>query len=214
MTRSAVAVLFLAGIATPAHAELVVLANGRTLSARDHRVDGSQLVLTLRDRGEIVCDRTLVARILPDEVPYPEPALPAAAETPRLPRSPLPTDSPYDPIIRQVSARYGVDPELVRAVITIESGYRPRARSSKGAIGLMQVMPSTARQYGVRNAYDPESNIEVGIRHLRSLLARYPLALALAAYNAGEGAVARFRRVPPYQETEDYVSRVLALVGG
>jgi soluble lytic murein transglycosylase-like protein len=99
----------------------------------------------------------------------------------------------------------------VRAVIQVESGYQERARSPKGAMGLMQLMPDTAKQYAVANPYDPTSNIEAGIKHLRSLLDRFPVSLALAAYNAGEAAIERFRGVPPYQETRDYVSRILQL---
>jgi soluble lytic murein transglycosylase-like protein len=112
-----------------------------------------------------------------------------------------------------VSARHGVDPGLVRAMIQVESAYQPRARSSKGAVGLMQVMPATGRQYGVTNLWDPASNIEAGIAHLRSLLDRFPLSSALAAYNAGEVAVLRFSGIPPYPETRNYVSRILKLVG-
>src|SRR5438874_2582483 len=82
--------------------------------------------------------------------------------------------------------------ELVRAVIQVESAYEPRARSPKGAMGLMQVMPETARQFGMRNPYDPTANIEAGSKYLKSLLDRLPLNLALAAYNAGEAAVQRF----------------------
>jgi soluble lytic murein transglycosylase-like protein len=102
--------------------------------------------------------------------------------------------------------------KLVRAVIQVESAYQPRARSRKGAVGLMQVMPATARQYGVSNPYDPAANIEAGIRHLKALLERFPLALALAAYNAGEATVERFRGIPPYPETRNYVSTILKLM--
>ena len=120
--------------------------------------------------------------------------------------------TPYAEIIDRVAAREGVDARLVRAVIEVESGYRPRARSPKGAMGLMQLMPATARQYAVTNPYDPAANIEAGIKHLKSLLARFPPALALAAYNAGDAAVERFRGIPPYAETRNYVSRILQIV--
>jgi soluble lytic murein transglycosylase-like protein len=125
----------------------------------------------------------------------------------------LRVDPAFDPIIRRVAAEKGVDATLVRAVIQVESGYQPRARSSKGAVGLMQVMPATGRQYGVRNLYDPSANIRAGVSHLKTLLDRFPLALALAAYNAGEAAVERFAGIPPYPETMNYVSRIRALVG-
>jgi soluble lytic murein transglycosylase-like protein len=96
-------------------------------------------------------------------------------------------------------------------VIQVESAYHERARSPKGAMGLMQLMPATARQYAVQDPYDPASNIEAGIKHLKSLLQRLPVALALAAYNAGEAAVERFNGIPPYRETQDYVSRIMRL---
>jgi soluble lytic murein transglycosylase-like protein len=101
----------------------------------------------------------------------------------------------------------------VHAVIRAESNYAPRARSPRGARGLMQLMPETLREYRVHNAFDPTSNIEAGARHLRTLLDRYPLDAALAAYNAGEGAVIRYGGIPPYPETRSYVSRVLGTLG-
>jgi soluble lytic murein transglycosylase-like protein len=192
---------------TPAHAELVFFANGRSLSVKSHRLEGEQLILTLRGGGEVTCDRSVIARIEPDEVPYPEPT--RAAGTPSL----LLTSAMYDEIIEKAAAAEGVSPQLVRAVIQVESGYQPRARSRKGAMGLMQLMPETARQYDVIDPYEPRSNIQAGVKHLKLLLARFELPLALAAYNAGEAAVRRFGGLPPYPETRDYVSRVLALLG-
>jgi soluble lytic murein transglycosylase-like protein len=101
----------------------------------------------------------------------------------------------------------------VRALIQVESGYKPRARSRKGAMGLMQLMPSTARAYNVRNPFEPKANIEAGIKHLKSLIDRWGVNVALAAYNAGEGAVAKFNGIPPYRETRNYVTRILELAG-
>ena len=193
--------------AAPAHAELVFFASGRSLSVKAHRIDGESLVLTLRDGGEVICERSAIERIAPDEVPYPEPpAIEAAAPPPSAP-----ADQRYGEIIEKASAAQGVDPKLVRAVIQVESAYQQRARSRKGAMGLMQLMPDTARQYGVTDPYDPRANIEAGIKHLKSLLERFPTALALAAYNAGEAAVQRFRGIPPYPETRAYVAAILAL---
>jgi transglycosylase-like protein with SLT domain len=204
--------------AVPARAELVYLSSGRSLSVKAHRVEGELLILSLRSGGEIVCDAALVTRIEPDEVPYPEEvvveadAVPDAQSGTDLTQAD-PAGSRYEPMIRRLAAEQGVDAKLVRAVIQVESGYQPRARSSRGAMGLMQLMPATARHYGIRNPYDPASNIEAGIKHLRSLLERFPLALALAAYNAGEAAVQRFGGIPPYPETRFYISRILKLTG-
>lgn len=121
-------------------------------------------------------------------------------------------ESFYAATINRAAAREGVDPRLVRAVIQVESAYQSNALSPKGAMGLMQLMPETARQYGVKNAYEPVANINAGVRHLRSLLERFPVDLAIAAYNAGEAAVERFDGIPPFRETQDYVVRVLQAV--
>lgn len=212
------ACILLASSVSTARAELVYFASGRTMSVASHLNDGTNVVLALRSGGELVCEAAIIDRIEPDEVPYPvagsavvEPATPQPVVAAR---PALPTDARYDRIIRTKAAVHGVDPELVRAVIQVESAYQARARSSKGAVGLMQLMPATGRQYGVRNLFDPTANIDAGVRHLKSLLERFPLKLALAAYNAGQGAVERFQGVPPYAETEAYVARILALVGG
>lgn len=202
-------------MAVPSSAEIVYLQSGRTLSVKGHRYDGESIILTLRNGGEITCDRTLVDKILPDEVPYPEPPTAPQArpdEQKTAPR-PLETRIPYADIISTVAEAHGVDPVLVAALIQVESGYRPRARSRKGAMGLMQLMPSTAREYKVRNPFDPRANIEAGIKHLKSLIDRFDGAvdLSLAAYNAGVGAVERFNGIPPYRETRNYVSRILSL---
>jgi len=119
----------------------------------------------------------------------------------------------YDELIERYAQANDVRIDLVRAVVQVESGFNQWAKSPKGAMGLMQLMPATARQYAVADPYDPESNIEAGTRHLKSLLERLPLTLAIAAYNAGEAAVQRFRAVPPYPETRQYVARVLQLAG-
>lgn len=117
----------------------------------------------------------------------------------------------YEPLIRRHAATFGVRPELVRAVIQVESGFNPWAVSPKGAMGLMQLMPATAKALGVVNPFDPAENIRGGVEYLSALLARYGHneELALAAYNAGPDAVARYGgRVPPYPETHTYVRRI------
>jgi hypothetical protein len=117
--------------------------------------------------------------------------------------------------IQEIAARYGVSPGLVEAVIRVESAFNPWAVSRKGAQGLMQLMPRTAWALGVQDSFNPRQNIEGGVRHLRYLLDRYPgnLTLALAAYNAGEGAVDYYRGIPPYAETQQYVQKVLQHAG-
>lgn len=117
---------------------------------------------------------------------------------------------PYQSLIEEHSRAHGVDANLVRAVIQAESAYNPRAVSVKGARGLMQLMPATARQYNVFDAFNPAENIRAGVAYLKSLLTRYRenLELALAAYNAGPGAVERYGAVPPYRETRRYVEKI------
>lgn len=205
----ALAVFAMAALATPADAEIVHLTTGRTLSVKGHRIDGDTIILTLRGGGDVNLEKRLVEKIVPDEVPYPEPAqvVMAAAEQ----TGSVLEGAPYEELIASMSEAHGVDPNLVRALIQVESGYRPTARSKKGAMGLMQLMPSTAREYKVRNPYDPKANIAAGVKHLKTLIDRWGVELALAAYNAGEGAVRKFNGIPPYKETRNYVSRILFL---
>jgi hypothetical protein len=208
-----------AGLAVPASAEIVHLTSKRTLSVKSHRIDGNSITLVLRGGGEVTCDRSLIEKIVPDEVPYTEAesedrpvgttgALPQNGLAPELLRS-----TPFGEVIEAVSQAHGVDPMLVRAVIEVESNYRPRAKSPKGAMGLMQLMPATAKAYNVGNPYDPRSNIAAGVKHLKSLIDKWGVELALAAYNAGEGAVRKFNGIPPYRETRNYVSKILSRAG-
>ncbi len=122
----------------------------------------------------------------------------------------MPVDDRLDRIVRQAAERHKVDPALVKAVISTESSWNPRAISRKGAVGLMQLVPQTAQRYGVNNSFDPAQNVEGGTMYLRSLLDRYngDLNKSLAAYNAGEGAVDRSGGVPGIPETQRYVQRV------
>lgn len=121
----------------------------------------------------------------------------------------------YDSMILRAAQQAGIDSALVMAVISVESGFNRFAVSPKGAMGLMQLMPATARRYGVGNIYDPQQNISAGSRHLRDLLDEFgDLRLALAAYNAGTEAVRRLGRIPPYRETIGYVQKVSAIYRG
>ena len=122
-------------------------------------------------------------------------------------------ENAYAAMISSAAQTYGVDPILIQALIQVESNYNPRSRSSKGAMGLMQLMPSVAKEFNVRNAYDPAANIDAGVRKLRTLIDTWGTELGLAAYNAGEAAVTRFNGVPPYRETQTYVTRIMALAG-
>jgi hypothetical protein len=201
--------VFLLGLlaAGPAFADLVYLTSGRTLSVKAVRAEGAQAVLVLRAGGEVACDASLIDRVVPDEVPYPEEPPAGAAES--GPAAAVVSAPSVETLIGPLAERHRVAADLVRAVISVESGNLPTARSPKGAMGLMQLMPSTARHYAVEDPYNPVENLDAGIRHLSSLLDRYGLRLALAAYNAGEGAVQRYGGMPPYRETRDYVARVL-----
>jgi len=135
-------------------------------------------------------------------------------ERPSHPENWLTKSADFEPLIQRAAHAHAVRPELVRAVIVVESAFNPRAVSPKGAVGLMQLRPATARRYGVSDAFDPEQNITAGVHYLRDLLARYGnnVELALAAYNAGEDAVERYgRSIPPFAETRHYVPTVLRI---
>ena len=126
------------------------------------------------------------------------------------------TQQDIDAAIDAAAARHHVDPSLVRSVVKVESNFNPNAVSRKGAMGLMQLMPSTARSLNVANPFDPAQNVDAGVRHLRKLLDSYGgnVRLSLAAYNAGAGAVARSAGVPHFRETQDYVRKITNLYNG
>jgi soluble lytic murein transglycosylase-like protein len=204
------------GTALPARAEIVYLSSKKTISVQSHRIEGDSIILSLRGGGEVTCDKSLIEKIVADEVPYVDPKAAqtaSASSQPPAVETGLLNQTPYGEVIAAVSEAHGVDPMLVRALIQVESNYKARARSNRGAMGLMQLMPSTAREYNVRNPYDPKANIAAGVKHLKSLIDRWGVEIALAAYNAGEGAVKKFNGIPPYRETRNYVSRILSLAG-
>lgn len=200
------------------NAEIIVFANGRTMSVKDYRISGDTVTVTLRHGGEATFEKALISHIAPSEIPDEAPLTPLAAgpatATAGPPRAPL-QGRPFAELIEAVAHRHGIDPSLVHAVVEAESNYQPRARSQVGARGLMQVMPATGRDVGVASAallFDPQANLEAGVTYLKWLLGRFngDLASALAAYNAGPAAVDRYRGIPPYRETQDYVRKVLA----
>jgi soluble lytic murein transglycosylase-like protein len=192
-----IATLALAMALVPAVAapEIVVLRSGGVLKVSRWRVDSGSASLELKGGGEIGLAASALWAILPDELP--DDAL-------------VPAD--LRSLVRQIAEREGLDPGLVLALVGVESGFRAEALSPKGAQGLMQLMPATAATYGVLDPFDPLANVQAGVRHLRLLLERYggDTERALAAYNAGEGAVERHRGVPPFAETRAYVRKVLA----
>jgi len=143
-------------------------------------------------------------------------AVPATDQIRATRFAPARSVQPFDDLIVEHAQRNGVRADLVRAVMQVESAFNPRAVSPKGAIGLMQLMPATMRQYGVANPFDPSQNVAAGVAYLRDLLDRYQNdeTLALAAYNAGPAAVDRHgQTVPPYRETKNYVTRINKMAG-
>jgi hypothetical protein len=147
-----------------------------------------------------------------DKTPSPVAQIVEQRQQERLPRVAKSSRNRYDEHVQAAAREHGVDAALIHAVITAESGYNALARSPKGARGLMQLIPETAARYGVTNLLDPRENIQAGTRYLKDLIAMFgnDLRLALAAYNAGEGAVMRYGAIPPYRETREYVPKVLA----
>lgn len=208
--------------ATAASAEILIFKTGRNMSVQAYRVDGDVATAVLRAGGEVSFPAAMIIRVDPDEAPYPAPAVAAATAVPPPVVPPTLASAvadevlaarPFADLISSVAASHHVDARLIHAVIEQESNYEARARSKKGARGLMQLMPATARQYGVKNSYDPKANIEAGVRHLKDLLSRLELPNALAAYNAGEATIRRYGGLPPFAETHNYVRRILERVG-
>jgi len=205
---------FAVGSVTRVSADQIFFANGRSISVKDYRIDGDIITVTLRGGGEASFERALVAEIRPAEMPE-DVAAPAAFVISPAPKQAAkaahaPLDSrPFAALIETVALKHGVDPELVHAVVQAESGYRANARSPVGARGLMQVMPATAKDFGIRNLYDPHNNLEAGVQYLKFLLVRFDVERAIAAYNAGPAAVRKYRGIPPFRETQQYVKKVM-----
>ena len=204
---------FALGSVTRVTAEQLYFANGRSVAITDYRVEGEIITVTLRSGGEASFEASLVAEIRADEMPPAAPAVGwmAAGALPKqsawAAHAPL-DGRPFADLIETVALKHGVDPELVHAVVQAESNYQPRAKSPVGARGLMQVMPTTAKDLGIHNLYDPHNNLEAGVQYLKFLLARFDLTRALAAYNAGPANVRKYGGIPPFAETQNYVKKV------
>lgn len=192
-----------------ARADIVRLTNGRMMTVDSARFEGDVVVLLMHGGGEIRAPRNVVAELLPDEVPFARTVAIEALETSPTASGPALSQTAIRTLVDEIAARVGLDNRLAHAVVQVESNYQPLAISPRGAMGLMQIMPVIVRQYDVADPFNPERNLEAGMRHLRSLLQRFDVRRALAAYNAGESAVTRYGGVPPYRETQTYVQRIM-----
>jgi soluble lytic murein transglycosylase-like protein len=199
----------IAAAAVPAHADVVRLANGRTMRVEHCRFEGQVAVLVMKGGGQVRTPRDLVVELLPDEAPFARQTALELLDASPTAAGPRPSPHAIRLLVDRVAARVGLDARLAHAVIRAESNYGVLAISPKGAMGLMQIMPALANEYGLSDPFDPEQNLEAGMRHLRRLLRRLDVRRALAAYNAGEGAVSRYGGIPPYRETQRYVNRIL-----
>jgi hypothetical protein len=218
-TIAALAVLLLA---IPASASIAVFADGRNTKIDAYEVEEDLIHLTLQGGGKMSLPLTRIERIVDDEIVpvevveevkkiveeqggvFPKRSWRYSEESQPL------WQSKYNDIIVEAAREFDVDAALVSAVIKAESDYNPRTVSHKGARGLMQLMPATAKRFGVSNSFDPEENIHAGTRYLRWLLNKFDgnADLAVAAYNAGEGNVWKYDGVPPFRETVNYINRI------
>ena len=200
-----------------APAELVILEGGRVLKASSFRVEGRRAVIELASGGLLEMPMLRVDRVVDDEVSEEsEPPPTVAFESAFRDSDTVPT-TPFGEQIFAAARRHAVSPLLVAAMVRAESAFDPRAVSHKGAVGLLQLMPATARRFGLTASerYRPEKNLEAGVRYLRWLLDRFDgeLPLALAGYNAGESNVERYGGVPPFRETRQYIRRIYGFLG-
>jgi soluble lytic murein transglycosylase-like protein len=195
-----------------AHAlNIVVLQTGKTMKAASYSVDG-ETVRLIDEKSEIAIPLNWVREIRTIADPVPIAAVPQMAAV----NENIDNQFEYSDLVLSLSKKHDVDWKLVAAVMKAESNFNPRAVSPKGAQGLMQLMPATARLYRVTDPYDPIQNIDAGVRHLKMLMNRFPgkLDLVLAAYNSGERTVNHFKGIPPFDETRSYVKKVLHWMKG
>jgi soluble lytic murein transglycosylase-like protein len=195
--------LFAPIAALPAKADYAVLRGGQRLHIAGWQILGDKVRLDMKG-GSVTIDAAELARVEPEDV-FGESA-----------KTELDVSVPYADQIQNSAQTYQLDPALVASVIAVESNFDSRAVSGKSALGLMQLLPGTAAQMAVRNAFDPAQNIDGGTRYLKQLLDRYGhnLTLALAAYNAGPQRVDFYRGIPPFAETHSYIDKVLANLRG
>ncbi len=216
--RPLIAGLLLAVLgAAVAPAELVILEGGRVLKAASYRVEGQRAVIDLASGGLLEMPLLRIERVVDDEITEePPPPAPVGFRASFHESDTVPA-TPYGELIFETARRHRVSPRLVAAMVRAESAFDPAAVSHKGAVGLLQLMPATARRFGLTSSerYRPKRNLEAGVRYLRWLLDRYEgeLPLALAGYNAGEANVARYGGVPPFRETRDYIRRIYGFLG-
>jgi len=206
MQTTALLLIFACSAISATAGEYAVLSSGARLYAERHESDGGKVTLFTKT-GSTEMDASAVVRFEQEE--YTPPATPAPAVAPA--ESPAIVKSmEIGELVDNAARKYGLPPAFVRAVVAVESGYRADAVSPKGAIGLMQLMPGTARELGA-DPNVPEQNVDAGTRYLRDLLLKYDNHAyhALAAYNAGPGAVDKYHGVPPYRETQAYILNVL-----
>jgi hypothetical protein len=204
--------------ARPALAELIVFEDGRVVKASGYQLFADELEISLPGGGSYRVDLSRVERIVDDEVVVDTVLVEGDGLAPGLEydlsykeaRKPL-FGTAFDAMIEEEAKRQNLDASFVSALIRAESNYEPRAVSRKGARGLMQLMPATAKRLAVHKPFDPASNVRGGVRYLRELVDRFGQHpdLVLAAYNAGEGAVQTYGGVPPYRETIAYVNRIM-----
>jgi soluble lytic murein transglycosylase-like protein len=187
--------------APQAQADYAVLKSGVRLHITGYEQTGERIRLTVAG-GTVDVSAAELASIEPEDQFTAPPAALAAAK------------GPYGNLIRAAAEKHGVDEKLITHVIAVESNFNPRASSHKQALGLMQLLPTTAAKYSVSNIFDPAENIDAGTHYLKDLLSRYSgnLSLALAAYNAGPETVTRYGGIPPFPETQKYVKRITTIL--
>ena len=196
VTRVILFVLALAAFAAGARADYFVLRSGARLNVTAYQLVGERYRIQINGGSAEIAAADVIA-IEPEEIFIPAPRMPLM-------------QAPYGDMIQSAAKKYSVDADLIFSVIASESNFNPRAISRRGARGLMQLLPATGTRFGVKDIFDPAQNIDAGTQYLRDLMTRYQgdLVLTIAAYNAGPGAVERYGRVPPYNETISYVRAI------